>query len=216
MSIFNVNPDPDMPVLSGPGFAQYTYQPYTQNAGAQQFYYNGATLQPAYQPQTQPMGYPTDSRRYDAPTPALSSIPQQQQIGFNQLVESRRTQTGQPGGNPWAVQGMQQQQMQQPQQMQVQYVPVPAPAVQTVTYPAGYSALCSCHPSFDKKKSAWGDQQVYNPLPAPMVDWSGVAAQPMQTQYAYNVPQMTYPQPVMTQPVQQSWEEIAQQNFGMK
>lgn len=214
MSIFNVNPDPDYPVLTNAGFSQYTYQsPYNVSAGAQQFYYNGQTLAPSgwQQPAQQPMGgYPMESRRYDAPVPTMTPQPQQSpvQYQFNQLVESRRVQQTAPVQNPWAGQTMQ-----QPVQ---QFAPI-QPTVQTVTYPAdGYSALCTCHPTFDRK-NVWGDQQVYNPVPAPPVNWSGVAAQPMQQQqyqYANQVPVMQYPTQPIAQPVQQSWEELAKQNFG--
>jgi len=216
MSIFNVNPDPDYPVLNGPGFIQYTYQnPVYANAGAQQFYYNGQSVAPSgyqQQPQQPMMGFQMESRRYDAPAPTLQQQAQPQQYGFNQLVESRRTQGA---VNPWASQSVQQptQQFAQPQSFAQFQAPV-----QPMTYPVECSALCTCHPSFDRK-NAWGDQPVYNPTPAPVVNWNGVSAQPMNNgpQYNYNsAPTMSYPVQPMTQAVQPSWEEIAKQNFGNK
>lgn len=212
MSIFNVNPDPDYPVLNGPGFIQYTYQnPVYANAGAQQFYYNGQSLAPSgYQQPT--MGFQMESRRYDAPAPTFQQQAQQpQQYGFNQLVESRRTQGS---ANPWAAQSVQQPQPQfgQPQGFGQFQAPV-----QPMSYPVECSALCTCHPSFDRK-NAWGDQQAWNPTPAPIVNWNGVASQQMNNgpQYNYGAPAMTYPTQPMTQAVQPSWEEIAKQNFGNK
>ena len=216
MSIFNVN-DPDYPVLNGPGFIQYTYQsPYNMTAGAQQFYYNGQTLAPSgFQQAAQPpVSMQMESRRYDAPAPTPTAQPQQ--FGFNQLVESRRTQGATT--NPWSAQPVAPapQQFAQPQPTFGQYQAPPQP----MTYPTtpDCSALCTCHPSFDRK-NVWGDQQPYNPTPAPAVNWSGVAQQPMATpQYAYvnTAPAVPYPAQPMTQPVQQSWDEIARQNFGTR
>lgn len=216
MSIFNVNPDPDYPVLTSAGFSQYTYQtPYNNAAGAQQYYYNGQTIAPSGWQQPQPMGgYPMESRRYDAPVqqpfaqqPMIPQPQQQVQYQYNQLVESRRVQQAAPVQNPWGGQTV--------QQPVPQFTPAQPIAPTVTTYPSTeYSALATCHPTFDKK-NAWGDQQVYNPVPAPVVNWSGVAAQPMQQfQYANQIPAMQYPTQPMAQPVQQSWEELAKQNFG--
>lgn len=224
MSIFNTNPDPDYPVLNGPGFIQATYQqynnPYMQAAGAQQYYYNGQYLQPMYQPMHQP-GFPVDSRRYDAPTTPIPTQQPQQTFGFNQFAESRRNQVNPPVTSPWAVQTIQQPQPVMPV-MQPQQFAAPQTQVTTVTYPSAYlttnnpyPALTTCHPSIDKT-NAWGDPKVYNPMPAPMVNWGNVGMQPVQVapqQCGYALQTMTYPQPVMTQPIQQNWEEIAKQNF---
>lgn len=231
MSIFNVNPDPDWPVLSGPGFVQATYQPYNQPMGAPSYYYNGMTVVPT----TPQVGVQPDSRRYDTQSPAYQQnamfqqpvfqqpvAQQPQTFGFNQLAESRRTQTTAPAVmNPWAVQTVQQvQPVMQPVVQQF----VPQTQVTTVSYPvtfgAGspYAALSACHPMINKK-NAWGEQQVYNPTPAPVINWANVGVQtaPQQCTYALQPmaqqPQMTYPQPVFQQPVQQSWEELAKQNF---
>ena len=217
MSIFNVNPDPDYPVMDGPGFIQHTCQPYGNMMGGmqQQFYYNGQTAQPIMP--SAPYGMPSqqlDSRRYDAqPTAMPQSTPS---FGFNQLVETSRRNQGTPAQmqqpvSPWS--GIQPNTQQIPQ-------PVIPTQQQETYYPSAYdprySALYTCHPKVDTKQSAWGNQEVYSPVMPPTVNWG---AQPTVVpqyvpQYGYmNSQPIQYPQSNMTQPIQQSWEEIAKNNF---
>lgn len=205
-SIFNVNPDPDYPVLSGPGFVQHTCQPYNVQQ-QQQFYYNGQSVMPTFQQPNM-----MDSRRYDMPQqqpvmPVQQSAPT---YGFNQLVENtRRNDAPAMTQNPWAVQPIAQPQ-QQPMMM-----PQPEPYIQP--YDPRYSAIYQCHPSFDKKQGVWGTQEVYNPIMPPTVNWGAApAAVPSQVpQYGYMtsqaMPTMQYPQ--VQQPIQQNWAEIAMQNW---
>ena len=211
MSIFNVNPDPDYPVMDGPGFIQHTCQPFGCNGSAQQqFYYNGQTIQPAPMPQ-QSCGFNQpqfDSRRYDAqPTAMPQSTPT---YGFNQLVETTRrnqgapTQTPQPS-NPWGVQNQQPAMIPAPQQES--YYPA--------AYDPKYSALYTGHPKIDSKQSVWGNQEVYSPIMPPTVNWGSQAPVVPQyvPQYGYmNSQPIQYPQ-AMQQPIQQNWEEIAKHNF---
>ena len=203
-NIFNVNPDPDYPVLTGPGFIQHTCQPYNvQPQYQQQFYYNGQSLYPQQQPN------PMDSRRYDAPPqPIQSGTPT---YAFNQLVEAtRRTDTTQPNTqNPWAqqpVQPVQQQQMVQPVPFQQMPAPVDPNYYQSGCCDPRYSAIYTCHPSFDKKQGVWGDQEVYNPILPPTVNWGAAPVVPTNVpQYGYIQSQPMMPYPQIQQPVQQNW-----------
>lgn len=205
-SIFNVNPDPDYPVLNGIGFSQHTCQPYNVQAQQQQFYYNGQSVMPTF-PQPNMM----DSRRYDVPQqPMMPQASQAPTYGFNQLVENtRRNDVPAVPQNPWAVQPT--TQPQQPMMM------MPQPETYVQQYDPRYSAIYQCHPSFDKKAGVWGAQEVYNPVMPPTVNWgSAPSAVPSQVpQYGYMtsqpMPVMQYPQ--VQQPIQQNWAEIAMQNW---
>lgn len=227
MAIFNPNPDPDYPVLNGPGFIQHTYnQPLAQQ---QQFYYNGQAVVPTMvpaQPAMPMMGNmnPMDqSRRYDAqPTPMMVPAQQPQQtFGFNQLAEqSRRNMTTIPNptpqpaqtpavvASPWSVQT-------QPAQvpaMTPQFAPQQAQPASM--YDPRYSAIYNCHPSIDRKSGVWGVQEVYTPCMAPSVNWNA-----MQTTAPAQYPQMTYPAVYqypqqVQQPMQTNWEQIAKQTWG--
>ncbi len=226
--IYNTNPDPDYPVLSGPGFAQHTCQPYTAVIpNQQQYFYNGQTVM-------QPVGGVADSRRYDAPAPQISAMgaaPVQPTpaptYGFNQLVESTRRNQGAPvqtapvaQTNPWAVQPA----------AQPATIPAPTYATQPVNPNGGYyyssmndpryDALRTCHPSVDKKQGVWGVQETYAPVVAPTVNWGAASVVPnnvLQYGYVNSQPMVTYPQISTTpQPIQPSWAEIAEANFGKK
>lgn len=212
MSIYNTNPDYP---TDGVNFLMYTSQPQAQ-VGAQQFYYNGQNVVPVV-PNPQPnYGYQQqDSRRYDMPVvPTPAPAPQPQQYALNQLVESRRNQQPQQV-NPWAVPTYQQAQA----QMQYQPQPMPQPVFQTVQYTAGASLapnLASCNPTFDRK-NAWGEQQPYNPMTVPTVNWNAVqqpAPAPVQ-QYGYVIQPVAYPVQQIPQAIQPNWEEIAKRNWNV-
>lgn len=203
MSIYNQNPDPDYPVLNGPGFIQHTCQPYAQVQ--QQYYYNGQYAQPIQQPM--------DSRRYAAPAQPTFATPTPAQpqptFGFNQLAEeSRRNmspiQPQQAQASPWSVPTA-------AQQVQQQYL-APTPAIPQPTYDPRYAALYQYNPTFDKKSGVWNNSDVCNPYVAPAVNWGAaeipVPAQPQQFQYQQPVFSPAQPQ------MQQDWEMIAKTNFG--
>lgn len=225
MSIFNQNPDPDYPVLTGPGFIQHTCQAPTYGQ-PQQFYYNGQSVMPV-----QPAGYPVqptfgyDSRRYDMPAqPVMQATPvvqqPQQSFGFNQLAEASRrnmtvpvqpTPATAPSAapvSPWAAQPM-------PQPQAVPQYPVTAQV--PAAYDPRYSAIYNLHPQFDKKKGVWGNQEMTTPCMPPIVNWG---AQPEVPQYGYGYPAQPQPIPVyqypqqVQQPVVQDWYQIAKANFG--
>ena len=216
-NIFNPNPDPDYPVPNAIGFIQHTYQ---NVAPPQQFWYNGQQLVPQNG---------LDSRRYDGIPQATPQnvVPQMapQQYGFNQLVESRRAMQA-PAQvnvqNPWAVQST----TQAPQAVQSQ-VPMPMPMPTNTYYPSmqnpEYNALCNCRINIDKTTDAWGNREMYSTITPPTVQWGAAPAAVPQNvpQYGYmysqpltQQPQMTYPQPQLTQPITQDWATLAAQNFA--
>ena len=228
MAIFNPGVDPDYPVPSI-GFVQHQCQPQQQLYQQQQYYYNGQQVMPAYQPQQSTWGAPAmaDSRRYDAVpgmAPAPQMMPAQQQFGFNQLAEQTRRNMGfipnqQPAQqapvSPWA------QQAQQPAPQQVAYAMQPVQQQPTYVQPYDrYAALAMTHPTFDKSQGVWNTQTPASVQPIPNVNWGAAQQQPMQypsmQPNAVVVPAvMMYPQQA-AQPIQQNWEQIAQQNFAMK
>jgi hypothetical protein len=87
-------------------------------------------------------------------------------------------------------------------------------------YDPRYSALYTCHPTFDKKQGVWGNQQVYSNLVPPTVNWGAQAPVIPQNvpQYGYvnSQPMPQFPQAQAVQPIQPTWEEIAKQNWGTK
>lgn len=219
MAIFNTNPDapnPDAPVLDGRGFIQHTCQaPQVIAAQQQQYYYNGMSSQPVM-PQQSGVGYnmpaQTDSRRYDAPpTPApVSPWAQQQQqptFGFNQMVEDSRrnlmTPPQQQPASPWVVQPV------------PQSIPTPQPQyVYASQYDPRYSALYTCHPSFDKKSGAWGNTDVTQPCVPPTVNWNAQPAPTAVAQTPQGYVSITYP--ITNQPFQTDWLDLVNRNIQMK
>lgn len=222
MAIFNSNPDPDFPVMNGPGFIQHTCNPYPQQVQQQQFYYNGQVVQPIMQPQMQMNGGVGQSRRFDAqPSPMAPTMPQAS-YGFNQLAEQSRrnmvTVPLQPAQQPVMMQPVQTQPQPMqtspwaiPTQQQVQYQQfVPQQPDTTTMYDPRYSAIYQCHPSIDRKQGVWGNTEVCVPCMTPVVNWNG---QPFATQQQTITYTTTYPQQVV-QPMQTTWEQSAKQIWG--
>lgn len=214
--MINPNDNPDMPVLSGAGFEQYTYQPYQQQIAQQQYYYNGSSVTPVAQP-ADPY-----SRRYDAapqvapqfapPASVPAVTPQQPTYGFNQLAESRRNilpvqqPVAQPTVNPWSVQ---QAALQVPQAIPMPNVPVQAPVYPMAPTMAPLQNY-SWDLSINKKSPAWENPTVYSPHVVPNVNWS--AAQiPAPAQNSYQ--QVAYPSAWAQPTMQTDWLQYAQQNF---
>lgn len=212
--IYPVNPEnPDYPV-DVYGFEQYTYQPMAQTQ--QQYYVNGGMVYQPSQPQLQYSRRdtpaipqyaqaPTATPTFGTPTYVPSAQPQ---MGFNQLVESRRDipqipNPATPQQNLWGVQSYAQPTPvpqyvgQQMQPVSFGNQPTPMGMVPTYNWPV------------DKKTSAWNDTTVCSPFVVPQVNWNAtpVAAPAMSYYQPPQYPQFEQPQ------MQVDWLAYANRNF---
>ena len=139
-----------------------------------------------------------------APAPGMQAAPAPGMMGFNQLVDSRRTQqaTANTTANPWAQ-----------QQMQMQPPIAPPYGGDPYMNMNPFNPYGMPEPDLSNSKSWWKSfqQQAYQPYyKEPQVQWPSAQQQSMM--YSQQ-PTAQYPVPMYPN-IQESWYDVARKNWG--